>query len=91
MKKKIYIKVSGRVQGVYFRYYTSQEAQKLDLTGWVRNTEDGGVEIVAEGEESKLKKLLAWTYQGPSNARVKKVEFEWKDFEGDFEEFKAMA
>jgi acylphosphatase len=62
------------VQGVFFRAGTQQTAQRLGLTGWVRNLPDGRVELVACGEEATLAQLEAWLQQGPPQARVERVE-----------------
>lgn len=64
----------GRVQGVFFRAFTKEEAENLGLTGYVTNTDDGNVYIEAEGDESKLKKLIKWCHKGPMLAKVEKVE-----------------
>lgn len=69
-------RVSGRVQGVYFRSTTRQRALALGLTGWVRNMPDGAVEVLACGEEAKLATLEAWLRRGPEHARVVSVERE---------------
>lgn len=87
MKKSLQILVSGRVQGVAFRYSTRQRATKLGLTGYVRNLYDGRVEIVAEGEENSLKNLLAWAYHGPPGAYVVRVEYEWSQGKNNFPSF----
>lgn len=87
MVKKIKIKVFGEVQGVFFRYSTKEKANQLELKGWVRNVEDGTVEIMAEGEEEKLKKFIDWCYIGPPAAKVEKMEIEWQEAEGEFEIF----
>ena len=65
--------VSGYVQGVFFRAAAESVARRLDLTGWVRNLPDGRVELVACGEETKLKELEQWLWQGPPRARVEQV------------------
>ena len=67
------IVVSGRVQGVGFRYATITEARRLGLTGWARNAPDGSVEIVAEGERQAVEALVAWCQTGPPTARVRAV------------------
>ena len=64
-QKRIHLVVRGRVQGVFFRASTQREAKRLGLTGWVKNRPDGGVEIVAEGEEDQVKDLLVL---GPARA-----------------------
>lgn len=65
--------VTGTVQGVFFRNSTKAKAHALNLTGWVRNREDGSVELVACGEAASLKDLETWLWQGPSGARVTQV------------------
>ena len=69
-----HILVKGKVQGVFFRKNTRQIAEALDITGWVKNTDDGDVEIFAQGDESKIEQLLSWCKQGPPRADVKDVE-----------------
>jgi len=68
--------VSGRVQGVFYRASTREQAQQLGLTGWVRNCSDGSVELVACGEESVLIELESWLWQGPQYARVTAIQVE---------------
>jgi acylphosphatase len=68
--------VSGRVQGVGFRYYTQDVANREGLSGRVRNLPDGRVEVTAEGEERSLARLEAALWRGPSHARVDDVEVE---------------
>jgi len=68
---RVHAFVSGRVQGVWFRASTRDEARRLGLTGWVRNRPDGRVEFVAEGEEGAVEALLAWCRRGgPPMGRV---------------------
>lgn len=62
--------VSGRVQGVAFRWSTQQKAAELGVNGWVRNLHDGRVEVHVEGERGPVDALLAWLEHGPSAARV---------------------
>jgi acylphosphatase len=73
MKVHRKIRVSGRVQGVYFRATTVDVARSLGLSGFVRNEKDGSVYIEAEGEEADLKKLEDWCRQGPPRAAVTHV------------------
>ena len=68
--------VSGRVQGVYYRESTRQEAQRLGVTGWVRNLADGRVECHLEGPAEALARLEEWLWQGSAAARVTGVELE---------------
>jgi acylphosphatase len=65
-----YYLVSGRVQGVFFRASTRETARELGIAGWVRNTSDGKVELLACGSEQQLRELERWLRQGPDNARV---------------------
>ncbi len=86
-KVRAHLLISGRVQGVAFRCYTINNAQNLGIRGWVRNCWDGKVEIVMEGEEEKVKKLIGWCYQGPGSAIVEKVDIEWGKYKGEFKTF----
>ena len=65
--------VSGRVQGVAYRQHTDEQAQRLDLDGWVRNLDDGRVEVLFEGEAEAVQALATWLEQGPSAAEVAEV------------------
>ncbi|SMP47783.1 acylphosphatase [Desulfonatronum zhilinae] len=65
--------VRGRVQGVYFRGWTRSQAQRLELSGWVRNLRDGRVEVLARGDEAALRELEKLLWQGPSFSRVDDV------------------
>ena len=65
--------IQGRVQGVGFRWYVHREASELDLRGWVRNTEDGDVEVVVAGDPEGLDELRASLQKGPRGSRVDKV------------------
>lgn len=66
--------VRGLVQGVAFRHYTKVRARELELCGWVRNLDDGSVEVWAQGEVGALEQLVAWLRHGPPTARVDAVE-----------------
>lgn len=85
---RIQLIVNGRVQGVYFRASTVQQARRLGLTGWVMNRRDGAVEIVAEGRSDRLEELIAWCRQGPPGARVDEVDSQRQGFRGEFSEFR---
>ncbi len=87
MKRHLHLLVSGRVQGVFFRYSARERAEELELTGYARNLSDGRVEIVAEGEEPGLKSLLAWAHQGPPGAYVTGVEVSWPPEKNSFPSF----
>lgn len=74
--KTVRIKVYGKVQGVGFRYYTLRQANKLGVKGWVRNVQDGTVEIVAQGDPASLDKLSAAVKQGSPASKVKRIHVE---------------
>ncbi|MGH7887807.1 MAG: acylphosphatase [Candidatus Binatia bacterium] len=86
-KTRVHLKIAGRVQGVYYRASTVQQAQHLGLTGWVMNCPDGSVEAVAEGAKAKLEELIAWCRQGPDGARVTHVDVRWEARENNFYSF----
>ncbi|NTW77451.1 MAG: acylphosphatase [Syntrophaceae bacterium] len=71
--KRIRVHVSGIVQGVCFRAATRRAAADLNLTGWVRNTRDGRVEAIFEGDDAAVEKMVEWCQVGPPAARVDKV------------------
>jgi acylphosphatase len=79
---RVHARIRGRVQGVAFRAYTQDEAERLGLSGWVRNREDGSVELWAEGDETALRTLIAWCKHGPPAARVESVDADWGEAEG---------
>lgn len=82
VSKKIYI--SGRVQGVGFRFHAHEQAGKLGLKGWVKNLSDGRVEMLINGDESHVKSMIKWAHKGPVAAKVEKVEVqETKEAAGD--------
>jgi len=81
-----HIFISGLVQGVSFRYFIKSNAQKRDLLGWVRNTEDGGVEAVLAGEKEKIEEMIVLCRKGPMLAEVKHLGFEWEEAE-EFNDF----
>ncbi len=85
--RQLHAIVSGRVQGVNFRYYTQLTAHRLGARGWVRNLDDGSVEVVAEGTAAQLDKLLAFLRKGPPSARVIDVSVQWYPASGHFEDF----
>lgn len=91
MKSKAIIIVQGRVQGVFFRQRTKEEADKLGLFGWVRNESDGSVKIIAEGEEEKIKELIKWLRVGPKFARVDEVKVNWQEVQNEFSQFEILT
>jgi len=76
--------IGGYVQGVWYRSATQQEAKKLKLTGWVKNVENGNVEVLACGEQQQIIQFEKWLKQGPTLARVKSVtskKLAWQELE----------
>ena len=80
--------IEGRVQGVWFRDSTRNEATRLNLTGWVKNRFDGSVELIAEGAREEVKKLIEWCHHGPPGARVTMVHEIKEDYTGEFDFFR---
>ena len=86
-KKAVKITVSGRVQGVGFRYFIYNIADNLGLTGYAKNLFNGDVEIYAEGRVEFLKELLKKAKEGPSGAYVEKMNTEWLEFKNKYSNF----
>ncbi len=80
--ERLHAVVHGDVQGVGFRYFVQRKAQQLGLRGWVRNNDDGTVEVVAEGERGALEQLKRALDEGPRMARVDKVDAQWSSATG---------
>ena len=76
---RVHLLIQGRVQGVWYRASTQQKAEKLGLTGWVRNLHDGRVEAVAQGAREALDALVTWAHDGPPTARVDHVSVRWAE------------
>jgi len=74
MIKSVHLKIYGIVQGVFFRKFTKQKADELDIKGWVRNADDGSVEIKAEATAETLDLFIEWCHNGPQRAVVNKVD-----------------
>ena len=87
MKRRMHLRIRGRVQGVSYRAYASGKAEALGLLGTVKNRTDGTVELVAEGEEESLGSLLDWCWQGSPWASVQAIEANWSDATEAFQRF----
>lgn len=86
--KRSHVFISGRVQGVFFRAATKQAANRFHLTGWVRNTYDGRVEAVFEGDDDNIEKILGWCHIGPPASRVEDVSIQDNEaYTGEFRDF----
>jgi len=87
MGKRLSLMISGQVQGVSFRVKTIKRARGLKLTGFVMNTDDGRVRIVAEGKEKKLELLKEWALIGARYAKVQGVKHKYSDSTDEFDNF----
>ncbi len=76
---RLHVRISGRVQGVGFRYAAYRQAESLGLTGWVRNLRDGSVEAEFEGSRATLDTMRSWCDEGPAFARVDAVTADWME------------
>ena len=83
-----YILVHGRVQGVNFRYFAQQNAERLSIQGYVKNRPDGGVEIVAEGDEATLNRFVTILWKCPPAAKVDAVKVEERSFGEEYTSFR---
>jgi acylphosphatase len=90
-KVRLHAVIDGRVQGVGFRFFVIERALPLKITGWVRNTAEGQVEVLAEGEEQNLKHLLDALRTGPRAAYVTNVNVDWQTANGEFARFDVRA
>jgi acylphosphatase len=91
MFKRLSLVIWGRVQGVFFRQNLLDLAERLKLTGWVKNEKNGTLKVVTEGEEIELKKFLAFCQIGPDLAKVEKVEIEWSETQNQFTNFQIIS
>lgn len=88
MKITRHLVITGRVQGVYYRESMRLEAERLGVTGWVRNRSDGAVEARVQGDEASVEAIIAWAWEGPPAARVAGVEA--TPAEGSFSGFERL-
>jgi acylphosphatase len=87
---RVHVLIEGRVQGVFFRAATRDEARARGLCGWVRNLPDGRVEALFEGDKQVVENMLAWCHKGPPYAYVHRVEAEWQPYLGDLTDFRVV-
>jgi acylphosphatase len=85
--ERLHAVVHGDVQGVGYRYFVQRKAQQLGLGGWVRNNDDGTVELVAEGGREELEQLKRALQEGPRMSRVDRVETQWSNGTGNLRAF----
>jgi acylphosphatase len=86
-QSRLYAVIEGRVQGVGFRSFVMDRAEELNLTGWVRNTRQGNVEVLAEGPRFALEELLTGLKKGPNTAYVTRVKESWTEASGEYRFF----
>ncbi len=79
--------ITGRVQGVGFRFFVIRNAKQLGLAGWVRNRTDGAVEIIAEGDKQDLQRLVSKLKIGPPTAWIEDISMQWRAPEDNFVDF----
>lgn len=87
---RVRLLIQGRVQGVWFRDSTRSQAIALGVCGWVRNRRDGSVEVLAEGPEDAVRRLVAWCHRGPSSARVDRASETEEAWQGEFDSFEIV-
>lgn len=84
---RAHLRIYGKVQGVFFRANTREQAQERGVTGWVENKADGTVEAVFEGPEDAVQEVVDWAETGPPRANVDRLEADWGTGEREFSEF----
>ncbi|MCF7910702.1 acylphosphatase [Candidatus Pacearchaeota archaeon] len=89
MKKSVRLYINGTVQGVFFRAFVKENAEKLNIKGFVRNLEDGRVEVFIEGDIDSVKKMIEICKKGPKHSQIRNVEEKSEKFQ-DFKQFKIL-
>lgn len=85
----VHLLIKGKVQHVFYRATAKGEAEKLRLTGWIKNTPEGNVEIVVNGSQKNIERYIDWCWKGPSRAKVESVEVKNLQ-EEQFDEFRII-
>lgn len=88
MKIRAVVIISGFVQGVSFRYFTVQQAERCNVTGWVENLPSGDVQGCFEGEELDVHALIDWCRIGPRLSRVDRISIDQREYTGEFDGFR---
>ncbi len=86
--KQVHLLISGLVQGVGFRNFVNYSAKKIGVAGWVRNLSDKRVEVLAQGEDQKLKEFVEACSRGPMLSEIKSVAIDWQEITETFDSFK---
>jgi len=89
MKKSVRLYITGSVQGVFFRLFVKQNAEKIGVNGFVRNLEDGRIEIFLEGDSDKVNQMTEICKKGPKHSQIRNVEIKPETFQG-FRNFKVL-
>jgi len=89
MKKSVRLYVDGNVQGVFFRAFVKENAERLNVKGFVRNLEDGRIEVFIEGNTNEVDKMIELCKKGPKHSNIKKVDMKPEKFQ-DFKTFKIL-
>lgn len=89
MKKSVRLYIDGTVQGVFFRGFIKENAERYDVKGFVRNLEDGRVEVFLEGNVNEVNKMIELCKTGPKHSQIRKVEIKPERFQG-FKQFKVL-
>ncbi|MEX2431110.1 MAG: acylphosphatase [Dehalococcoidia bacterium] len=88
---ELHVLVHGRVQGVFFRQSTKEQADRLGVSGWVRNLPDGGtVKVLGQGPRDRLEQFLEYLSHGPPGADVRHIEPEWRQLGEALQEFRVV-
>jgi len=85
--KTVHVWVTGSVQDVGFRYFTNRNAKELGIKGWIRNTEDGKVEAVFQGDENNIQRMIELCRHGPSSSHVKDIKIVESDENKIYDDF----
>lgn len=89
MKKSVRLYIKGTVQGIFFRQFIKDNAERNNIRGFVRNLEDGRVEVFIEGDNENVEKMVDLCQKGPKHSRIEKVDIQEEKFQ-DFKEFKVL-
>jgi acylphosphatase len=84
------IVISGTVQGLFFKNFTKENADKLNLKGFIRDLESGEIEVIAEGDKENLIKLVDILRKGPAYSQIRNIKVEERKWSGDLKEFKVL-
>ena len=89
MKKSVRLYITGTVQGVFFRAFVKENAERYNVKGFTRNLDDGRVEVFLEGNSEDVNKMIELCKKGPKHSKIRKVEMKSEKFQ-DFKVFKVM-